>query len=170
MLNQLNIKYLNKSPSARRGCCVFLGSQESRLELWQMVRTIYRATLKKLNARLVKERVTFSQYNVLLAISRNGPMPMSRLGDHMLVAPANVTGLVDRMELKGYVRRRRDQSDRRLYVIELTPTGSKLFKSISSRFVRYAASLSSDLDGAELEAALSALRKVRNRVAQSTEI
>ena len=119
---------------------------------------------------MVKEHITFPQYNVLLAISRNGPMPMSRLGDHMLVAPANVTGLVDRMESKGYVRRRRDRRDRRLYVIELTPTGSKVFKSISSRFAQYAAGLSLDLSRDELETALAALRKVRDRVTQTAEI
>ena len=140
------------------------------LELWQTLREIYRAAVKRLNARLVKERITFSQYNVLLAISRNGPMPMSRLGDHMLVAPANVTGLVDRLESKGYVRRRRDRRDRRRCVIELTPVGARLFRSISARFVKFVAGLSSGLSQDELAATLDGLRKVRGRVAQSTEI
>lgn len=145
-------------------------TSEPELELWQSIRTIYRAALKRLNARLLKERIAFSQYSVLLALSRNGPMPMSRLGEHMLVAPANVTGLVDRMESKGFVRRRRDKRDRRLYVIEPTLEGSRIFKNISARFVRYTTSLSSTLSPGELESALSALQKVRERVADSTEI
>ncbi|MDV3276994.1 MAG: MarR family transcriptional regulator [Nitrososphaerales archaeon] len=143
---------------------------EPGLELWQSIRTVYRTALKRLNARLAKEKISFSQYSVLLALSRNGPMPMSRLGEHMLVAPANVTGLVDRMESKGFVRRRRDRKDRRLYVIEPTQEGSRIFKNISSRFVKYASSLSSTLSPGELASALSALRKVREKVAESTEI
>ena len=146
------------------------GSTQPGLELWQTIRTIYRAALKKLNARLVKEHITFPQYNVLLAISREGPMPMSTLSEHMLVAPANVTGLVDRMESKGYVRRRRDPRDRRLYLIEFTPAGARLFKNISTRFTQYAASLSSDLSSDELTAALAALGKVRDRVTEKVEI
>jgi DNA-binding MarR family transcriptional regulator len=145
-------------------------SNENGLELWQSIRTIYRAALKRLNARLEKERVTFSQYNVLLAISRNGPMAMSKLGDQMLVAPANVTGLVDRMESKGYVRRTRDRKDRRLWVVEMTPTGRKIFKGISSRFRQYTGGLGSELTREELESTLAALRKVRTKVEESSDL
>jgi MarR family transcriptional regulator, 2-MHQ and catechol-resistance regulon repressor len=143
---------------------------ETSMELWQSIRTIYRSALKRLNARLAKERITFPQYSVLLALSRSGPMQMNRLGEHMLVAPANVTGLVDRMDKKGFVRRRRDPKDRRLYVIEPTETGAKIFKSISSRFTHYAGGLGSDLTPEELATTLSALKKVRQKVQARAEI
>jgi MarR family transcriptional regulator, 2-MHQ and catechol-resistance regulon repressor len=139
-------------------------------ELWGLVRTIYRTALKRLNARLAKEKVTFSQYSVLLALSRNGPMPMSKLGDHMLVAPANVTGLVDRMEKKGLVRRRRDARDRRLYVIEPTDLGESTFRSISIRFRAYVRTIGEELTPAEQAAALSALKKMMAKVESTREI
>jgi len=143
---------------------------ESDMELWQNIRDIYRSVLKRLNARLRKERITFSQYSVLLALSRNGPMQMNKLGEHMLVAPANVTGLVDRMEKKGYVRRRRDESDRRLYVIEPTEEGERIFRKIRSRFQLYAGSLGRTLTQQELASALAALRKVTKEVEEPTEL
>jgi len=142
----------------------------AHMELWQSIRTIYRTALKRLNARLAKERITFSQYSVLLALSRNGPMQMNRLGEHMLVAPANVTGLVDRMGKKGYVRRRRDPKDRRLYVIEPTESGAKIFKSISRRFTQYAEGMAAALSQDELAATLKALKKVRQTVEAKAEI
>jgi DNA-binding MarR family transcriptional regulator len=145
-------------------------SSDSEIELWQSIRTIYREVLKRLNARLRKERITFSQYSVLLALSRNGPMQMSKLGEHMLVAPANVTGLVDRMEKKGYVRRMRDEKDRRLYVIEATGKGSQIFTSISGRFRQYAGSLGSTLTSTELDSTLAALRKVRAEMKEPAEL
>jgi MarR family 2-MHQ and catechol resistance regulon transcriptional repressor len=147
-----------------------LPAAEPDIELWQNIRTIYRAVLKRLNARLRKERITFSQYSVLLALSRNGPMQMSKLGEHMLVAPANVTGLVDRMEKKGFVVRRRDEKDRRLYVIEATEKGSRIFKGISGRFRQYAGSLGSTLSRGETESVLAGLRKVRDEVERPSEI
>lgn len=146
------------------------GRASENMELWQSIRTIYRAALKRLNSRLAREKITFSQYSVLLALSRNGPMQMNRLSEHMLVAPANVTGLVDRMAKKGYVRRKRDSSDRRLFVIEQTETGAKVFKSISGRFSQYAKGLALDLTNEELEVTLNALKKVTQRVEAKAEI
>ena len=145
-------------------------TSDSDFELWQNIRDIYRAALKRLNAKLRKERITFSQYSVLLALSRKGPMQMNKLSEHMLVAPANVTGLVDRMEKKGYVRRRKDEKDRRLYVIEATKKGSRVFKSISVRFMQYTGNLGSTLTRKERDSALAALRKVRLEVEKPTEL
>jgi MarR family transcriptional regulator, 2-MHQ and catechol-resistance regulon repressor len=143
---------------------------DSDFELWQSIRNIYRTALKRLNAKLRKERITFSQYNVLLALSRKGPMQMSKLGEHMLVAPANVTGLVDRMEKKGYVRRRRDERDRRLYVIGTTEKGSRIFKNISSRFRQYTGNLGSTLTREERDSTLAALRKVSDEMEKPAEL
>jgi MarR family 2-MHQ and catechol resistance regulon transcriptional repressor len=145
-------------------------TSDSDFELWQNIRDIYRTALKRLNAKLCKERITFSQYNVLLALSRKGPMQMNKLSEHMLVAPANVTGLVDRMEKKGYVRRRKNERDRRLYVIEATKKGSRIFKSISVRFRQYTGNLGSTLTRKERTSALAALRKVRLEVEKPTEL
>jgi len=146
------------------------GPSDSDFELWQNIRDIYRAALKRLNAKLRKERITFSQYSVLLALSRNGPMQMNKLSEHMLVAPANVTGLVDRMERKGFVRRKRDERDRRLYVIEETAKGSRIFQGISSRFRQYTGNLGSTLTPQEKDLILVALRKVRAEVDRPAEL
>jgi len=156
--------------SDERGGPLSRGKAAANMELWQTIRTIYRTALKRLNARLAKEKITFPQYNVLLALSRAGPMQMNRLSEHMLVAPANVTGLVDRMGKKGYVRRRRDPKDRRLYVIEPTESGARIFKSISGRFTQYAEGLGGELTPEELAATLKALEKVRQRVEAEAEI
>lgn len=117
-----------------------------------------------------KEHITFPQYNVLLEISRNGPLPMSRLGDLMLVAPANVTGLVDRMELKGYVVRKRDRKDRRLWVIEMTPEGKRTLKGISGRFRQYTGNLSSDVGREQLGSTLAILRRIKERVEETPDL
>jgi len=145
-------------------------ADEPGMEMWRLVRSIYRTALKRLNARLAKERITFPQYSVLLALARNGPMPMTRLGEEMLVAPANVTGLVDRMEKKGYVMRKRDPKDRRSYVIEPTELGDKVFQSISVRFRTYVRSMGDALSHDELSDALSALQKTLTTIESTKEI
>jgi DNA-binding MarR family transcriptional regulator len=143
---------------------------EPGTELWQLIRSIYRSSLKKLNARLAKERITFPQYNVLLALAREGPMQMNRLSEHMLVAPANMTGLIDRMEKKGYVRRTRSPEDRRLLVVEPTELGSTVYRKISGRFVSYVKSIGQDLPAAELGSTVESLRKIMDTVEKAKEI
>jgi len=147
-----------------------MSEYDPEFELWSEIRDIYRTALKRLNARLAVENITFPQYSVLLALGRNGPMQMSILGEHMLVAPANVTGLIDRIEAKGYVRRRRDPNDRRLWVIELTEDGARVYSSISSRFRQYARGLGSSLSPVELATAIASLDKVRRRVKEPAEL
>jgi DNA-binding MarR family transcriptional regulator len=143
---------------------------DPELELWRSIRSIYRIALKRLNARLAKEKITYPQYSVLLALGLNGPMQMNRLGEHMLVAPANVTGLIDRMEKRGYVVRRKGLQDRRLYVIEITDLGLRVYRRISTRFRRYARGFGSSLSPDELENTIASLAKVRKRVDEMTEL
>ena len=147
-----------------------LRDDEPGFELWSLVRSIYRTALKRLNARLAKEKISFSQYSVLLALARNGPMQMSILGEHMLVAPANVTGLVDRMEKKGWVVRKRNPNDRRAIVIETTPLGEETFRKISGRFRAYVRSIGQDLTEQELESTLRAMKTMMARVESTREI
>jgi DNA-binding MarR family transcriptional regulator len=74
------------------------------------------------------------------------------------------------MEKKGYVKRKRDERDRRLYVIEETEKGSRIFKSISSRFRQYTGNLGSTLTREERDYTLAALRKVRMEVEKPAEL
>ena len=51
---------------------------------------------------------------------------MSRLADTLSCDASNVTGLVDRLESRGLVRRQPSAEDRRVKVLQLTPAGSRL--------------------------------------------
>jgi len=68
--------------------------------------------------------LTGAQYNVLniLAASPDG-ISQRELGDRLVVDRSNVTGLLDRLEKSGWVRRTDDPEDRRVYRVVLTPAG-----------------------------------------------
>ena len=51
---------------------------------------------------------------------------MSRLADTLSCDASNVTGLIDRLESRGLVRRRPSISDRRVKALQLTPSGARL--------------------------------------------
>jgi DNA-binding MarR family transcriptional regulator len=70
--------------------------------------------------------ITAAQLNCLLALHENGRMPPSQIAKLIMVKSSTVTGIVDRLEIKGLVVRSRSSSDRRVINIELTDAGIKL--------------------------------------------
>jgi DNA-binding MarR family transcriptional regulator len=82
-----------------------------------------RATLPPLAAAL---ELSPAQCHVLQQIEPGRPIPMGRLAETLACDASNVTGLVDRLESRGLVRRRPSATDRRVKVLALTPTGARL--------------------------------------------
>jgi DNA-binding MarR family transcriptional regulator len=69
--------------------------------------------------------------NVLSVLDADGPLPMGRLADALDVSVASVTGIVDRMEKRGLVERRRDEADRRVVLVDLADGGREALRRIS---------------------------------------
>jgi DNA-binding MarR family transcriptional regulator len=69
--------------------------------------------------------LTFARYELLMVLtfSREGAMPLSKLGDRLQVHPTSITNAVDRLEAQGFIRRRPHDSDRRMTIAELLPEG-----------------------------------------------
>lgn len=67
--------------------------------------------------------ITPSNSTILFLLEKNGPMQMNELSDAMYIENSTVTGLVDRMEKKGFVRRTPVEGDRRKWNIEITGEG-----------------------------------------------
>jgi DNA-binding MarR family transcriptional regulator len=66
------------------------------------------------------------QCHVLHLIEPERPLPMSRLAATLSCDASNVTGLVDRLEARGLVRRVPSPADRRVKVVQLTPAGARV--------------------------------------------
>lgn len=52
-------------------------------------------------------------------LQRHGPLTAGELSQHTGLAPASVSGLIDRLEAKWLVRRVRDTKDRRRVIVEI---------------------------------------------------
>jgi DNA-binding MarR family transcriptional regulator len=76
--------------------------------------------------------ITFSQYNVLrvLDASENGQNTMTNVSRIMLSSGANLTGIVKRLEAKGFLTRKKDPLDARTRLLKITPKGQRTLKEI----------------------------------------
>jgi DNA-binding MarR family transcriptional regulator len=54
------------------------------------------------------------------------PLPPNQIADRLIISRATVTGLLDSLEKRGYVRRAPHTSDRRMLLIELTDSGRQV--------------------------------------------
>jgi DNA-binding MarR family transcriptional regulator len=73
--------------------------------------------------------LTHAQLNVLYILYESAPVPVSanELKERILVSNPDVTRLVDRLEVKGYVQREICPNNRRKLDISLSDPGRKLF-------------------------------------------
>lgn len=80
--------------------------------------------------------LTISQFGVLEALYHLGPMHQRKIGTKLLKSGGNVTMVIDNLERRKLVQRRRDQKDRRFVRIHLTSAGEKLIKEIFPQRVK----------------------------------
>ncbi len=102
--------------------------------------------------------------NVLTMLDADGPESMSHLAEALDVSVASMTGIVDRMEKRGLVERRRADKDRRVVLVHPTEAGLDVFREIDRRRRRGLAKLLELLSDKELAGLLMghrALRKAR---------
>lgn len=96
--------------------------------------------------------LTFARFEVLtlLSFTRQGCLPMGKLGARLQVHPASVTSAVDRLERQGYVRREAHPTDGRATLAVLTDEGRAVAAAAADRLN---AELFAALDLSEDEAA-----------------
>jgi DNA-binding MarR family transcriptional regulator len=71
--------------------------------------------------------LTFARYEalVLLHFSRSGELPLSVIGERLMVHPTSVTNTIDRLVAQGFVARRRNPRDGRGVLARLTADGRR---------------------------------------------
>lgn len=110
------------------------------LSLRQIIRSI-----DKHNKQLSSSRsLTVPQLVSLRQLLIKGPRPMGQLANEVFLSKATLTGIIDRLEKKGLVKRERSTEDRRKILIALTQQGKEMSESMPWPLQeRFAASLSS---------------------------
>ena len=78
--------------------------------------------------RLVKLGISMTHLHILTMLKHHGSLPMSRLADLLDVSLSNATGLIDRLEDRGYVVRVRVPDDRRVVLVQLTTQADRVLE------------------------------------------
>jgi MarR family transcriptional regulator, 2-MHQ and catechol-resistance regulon repressor len=115
---------------------------------------------KKLEDDLHKVGLTPPQFYVLATIGYAGGLPFGEIGAKMMVTVSNLTGIVDRLEEKKLVLRKRDEHDRRVVHVVLTDKGAKLYMSTLPVFEQSAAEIFAALNSKQQKELSALLRRL----------
>lgn len=80
--------------------------------------------------RMLRAGVSMAHLHLMTLLERHGRMAMSRIAELHDVSLSNATGLVDRIEERGYVARIRDGDDRRVVHVQLTDEGVRKLREV----------------------------------------
>jgi MarR family 2-MHQ and catechol resistance regulon transcriptional repressor len=125
--------------------------------------TTYQAFCAYDEAHIRETGLTPPQFDVICTLGNTSGMFMNQLAEKTLVTKGTLTGIVDRLEQKGLVRREVPPENRRCFLIVLTPEGEQLFEQIFPKHTLYLQERFGRLSPSELkeiQAALSRLKSI----------
>jgi MarR family transcriptional regulator, 2-MHQ and catechol-resistance regulon repressor len=87
--------------------------------------------------------LTLAQMDVLSALARaeGASLNCSEIAERTLITKGGITGLLDRLEARGLVKRIPSRDDRRSVLVRLSAKGIELFRKLYPESVRYHRSL-----------------------------
>jgi DNA-binding MarR family transcriptional regulator len=126
----------------------------------------FRASMGELKCigseRLLRHGISMAQLHVLNLVHSHGEMAMSRLAEMLDVSLSNATGLIDRVEERGFVERTRVSTDRRVVLVQLTPAGRQVLDEVEVGREQILRRVLDRLDPAQLAGVASAMADLRN--------
>jgi DNA-binding MarR family transcriptional regulator len=138
------------------------GSEPAAMASATSIMRVQQLLLGDFDATVGQYGLTFARYEalVLLAFSRKGHLPMSKIGARLMVHPTSATNIVQRLAAQGLVERDRNPADGRGMLATITPQGRQVMEAATADLVASGFSLGA-LTSDEHEQLFGLLRKVR---------
>jgi DNA-binding MarR family transcriptional regulator len=106
---------------------------------------------------------TFPQLSVISILAKNGKQKVSDISEKMGLSDSTVSGILDRLEQKGIIERRRNKEDRRVVKIYLSKGSQKICQEFHRKRDEYFAHLLKELTEQEINDIIKGL-KILNHV------
>lgn len=120
-----------KKPAVRQ----YPPEQDRALRTWISLARCYASVSRSADRMIRSYGLTTPQFALMEALYHLGPLPLSEIGQKLLVTSGNVTYVMDNLCELGLVERERSAADRRVTHARLTPKGEAL---IDQTFPRHA--------------------------------
>lgn len=139
------------------------------LPLLRELASTYQAFEMYSSAHIRSLDLTPAQFDIVATLGNTPGMSPKELGEKTLITKGTLTGVVDRLEDKGLVRRSASPSDGRSQIVKLTPQGEALFAAVFPAHLAYMERAFTRLTPEELVATEDGLRRLRKAFTAAQE-
>jgi len=116
---------------------------------------------ERFGERIAQLDLTPPQTGLLRAVAAEPGRSQQAVAEQLRIQPSRFVALVDELERRGVLERRRNETDRRLYALHLTPAGEQLMRDIGTLAAAHENEICSALSASER----ATLRELLQRVA-----
>ena len=157
---------------ARQGIFREMGFPPSRTWLggavaYSVART-YNLLARQLAQLYVRHGLTPASFNLLMLLKHGSDpdeMTQRAIGERLVVSASDMTGLIDRLERRGLVRRQPAGQDRRKKLLRITASGAKLLEAVWPHHVDAIGRMCRVLSEDESERLVASMAKLRAQCA-----
>ncbi len=112
----------------------------------------YQAVRRRSDSYLSGQGLSLAQFNVLEVLSIHGVSPVGHLVQQTDITPGNMTVIIENLLKQGLITRERDNSDKRVWLVSLSPRGLEKLNRVYPMHILNLQSLFSRLDEREKSA------------------
>jgi len=128
-----------------------IAADHEALRLWLRLLTCTNLIESEIRADLRRDfACTLPRFDLMAQLYRHpGGMKMGELSRRLMVTGGNVTGIADQLVKEGHVQRETDPTDRRAFLLKLTPNGRKSFAKMAAQHEEWVVGLLGGLSETE---------------------
>lgn len=125
-----------------------------------MVRT-YNGLISKIEKNVQENGLNLSEFGVLEFIYNQGPQPVQKIADKILVTSGTITYVINKLESKNLIIRKKCEKDKRIFYVSLTKEGEELISRVFKKHKEFLNDLLSEMDEESKRSLLTNLIKMR---------
>lgn len=133
-------------------------------EILMLIREIHSKSINKIESSLLGSGLTHQQLIVLKFVAHNKKINISQLCKEMYLSKGTVSGIVNRLEQAGYIKKIKYESDKRNTYIEFSEKGLKFAKDFRVKIESAFENLFDNLTEEEKEDIVKSLILIKEKI------
>ena len=136
-------------------------AKESFIPVVRELARTYQAFARYSDTHVRRLGLTSPQFDVISTLGNTPGMPLNKLAEQTLITKGTMTGILDRLEQKGLLRREVPPDNRRSFLAVLTPKGERVFEEVFPKHIAHVKQRFGEFDKKDMEQTIAALRRLR---------
>ncbi|MEG2194431.1 MAG: MarR family winged helix-turn-helix transcriptional regulator [Clostridium sp.] len=136
-------------------------------EVAMLIKEIYASTMEIVSENLKTSGLTNQQIMVIKLIAHNGQVTITRLCDEMFLAKGTVSGIVSRLEAAGYVKKIKNDNDKRNTYVAFSHKGIEFAKEFRNEINKGYDKIFKNFTEEEILEVKSNLIKLRDKIKEN---